>query len=327
MPVKVFISYKHQNKERNQWVENLYKDLRSAGIDAKLDTYEVAPGESFSDYMTHEIRQCDYVLFIVTPKAVKAVESGSGALAFEMQISNARHLAKKDGFRIIPIFREGKATSTYLSDHRYLNFRDNSEYDAKLAELIQWLSGDVQAPILSTPALYLTLPEIKEYLQDAYRIAVQNNLQKDHEFHFSPEIFLEITKFRTSLQFHFLKTYEDILKSCDILPLSNPGYAFLYAMASNLEPLGVRIHRPSRVSDDHIQRYSSERSIILFDLIMLTGALAQLGIRLAEKSGASSITLLFILDDDRFFPRPSFNKPNVRLKFLFKVSEIIEREY
>jgi diguanylate cyclase (GGDEF)-like protein len=146
--ISVFISYKWEDEKRNKWVEKLYRDLRSFGINAKLDKYEVAPGESFSDYMTREIRECDFVLFIVTPKAVEAVESGEGALAFEMQISNARRLARKDGFLIIPIFREGEKTSSYLSDHRYLDFRDDKQYNLTLQYLIDWLHGSVKPPIL-----------------------------------------------------------------------------------------------------------------------------------------------------------------------------------
>lgn len=148
MTLKVFISYKHQDAKRNQWVEKLYKDLRNVGIDAKLYDYEVALGESFSDYMSRGIRECDYVLFIITPKAVKAVESGKGALAFEMEIANARRMSASDAFRIIPIFREGKKTSTYLSDHRYLDFRNDADYDMNFALLLQWLYGKIKPPTL-----------------------------------------------------------------------------------------------------------------------------------------------------------------------------------
>ncbi len=147
-PITVFISYKHQDDSRNAWVDKFYRDLRAVNIDAKLDQYEVAPGESFSDYMTREIRNCDYFLFVVTPKSVKAVESGKGALAFEMQIANARRLSVKKNLVIIPIFREGVETSSYLSDYRYLDFRDDSEYDSKLDELIKWLKGNIQPPKL-----------------------------------------------------------------------------------------------------------------------------------------------------------------------------------
>lgn len=146
MPLKVFISYKFQDTSRNTWVDQLYRDLREVGIDAKLYNYEIELGESFSEYMTRGIRECDYLLFVITPEAVKAIESGNGALAFEMEIANARRI--KEGFRIIPIFREGIETSTYLSDHRYLDFRNDDNYDDSFAELIQWLFRKIKPPPL-----------------------------------------------------------------------------------------------------------------------------------------------------------------------------------
>lgn len=148
MSTRVFISYKWQDEIRNKWVERLYTDLRSRGIDAILDKFEVAPGQSFSDYMTKSISGSDHVLFIVTPASVEAVESGQGALAFEMQLANARRLAEKRGFSIIPIFREGNATPTYLWDHRYLDFRDESSYESSLEELTSWLIGKIKKPPL-----------------------------------------------------------------------------------------------------------------------------------------------------------------------------------
>lgn len=173
--ISVFISYKWEDEKRNKWVEKLYRNLRSAGIDAKLDKYEVAPGESFSDYMTREIRECNYVLFIVTPSAVEAVESGEGALAFEMQISNARRLARKDGFLIIPIFREGEKTSSYLSDHRYLDFRDDKQYNVTLQYLIDWLHGSVKPPILGK--IKTNMPKSRGNKKDIYdQLKSENNL-------------------------------------------------------------------------------------------------------------------------------------------------------
>ena len=148
--LKIFISYKFQDAARNAWVDKFYKNLRDIGIDAKLYNYEVAIGESFSDYMARGIRECDYFLFIITPVAVKAVELGRGAVAFEMQIANA--LSHERWLKIIPIFREGDETSTYLLDHRYLDFRDDDVYDLKFAELLQWLFEKVQPPALGDHA-------------------------------------------------------------------------------------------------------------------------------------------------------------------------------
>lgn len=143
---KLFISYKWETESKNEWVEKLYSGLRLLGFEAKLDKYEVAPGSSFSHYMTKNIAEANHVLFIVTEKSKAAVESGDGALAFEMQISNARKLANKGNFSIIPILREGKENPSYLSDHRYLDFRDDSKFNESLLNLIKWLNDEIKPP-------------------------------------------------------------------------------------------------------------------------------------------------------------------------------------
>jgi hypothetical protein len=70
------VGYKHQDSERDQWVQRLCTDLRSKfGVDAKLDDFEVDYGQSFSDYMKSEIdRECDALLFVITPASVAAVD-------------------------------------------------------------------------------------------------------------------------------------------------------------------------------------------------------------------------------------------------------------
>jgi hypothetical protein len=66
--VSAFICYKWEDDSRNLWVYKFHRDLRKKhGIDAKLDTFEVGPGDSFIDYMVRGIQDCDYLLFIINP--------------------------------------------------------------------------------------------------------------------------------------------------------------------------------------------------------------------------------------------------------------------
>ena len=158
-PPKVFISYKWQDLGRNTWVQRLYNDLRvQQGIDAQLDVYEVDFGESFSDYMTSRIdRDCDAMLFIITPAAVQSVDSShSGGVHFEMQLANARRL-REPSFRIIGIYREGGDNVSYLRDHRYIDFRDDSRYEKNLQMLSDSLWGRYRT---SKPALAVDIATV-----------------------------------------------------------------------------------------------------------------------------------------------------------------------
>ena len=93
---KVFISYKWEDDADNLWVEKFATDLRSNGIEAVLDRWEVRLGDSFTDYMTSRIHQAEVVLFIITTESVSAVEAPKGkggAVKFEMQMATARRTA------------------------------------------------------------------------------------------------------------------------------------------------------------------------------------------------------------------------------------------
>jgi hypothetical protein len=147
-PINVFISYKWQDDAHNRWVERLATDLRLAGINAVLDQWEVKLGDSFTDYMTSKINEADVVLFVMTSKAVAAVESPKdkgGALKFEMQIAAARRIAG-ERMRLIPVYREGKKTAAHVRDHRYADFRNDSQYKQRLLELVADLQGLSKAP-------------------------------------------------------------------------------------------------------------------------------------------------------------------------------------
>jgi hypothetical protein len=147
-PLKVFISYKWEGAIQNRWTERFATDLRHAGINAILDRWEVKLGDSFTGYMTSKIAESDVILFIVTTKAVEAIENaqdGSGALKFEIQLATARRIAGEN-VRIIPIYREGHRLPAYVKDHRYADFRNDSEYQESLNSLLQDLRGEVQSP-------------------------------------------------------------------------------------------------------------------------------------------------------------------------------------
>lgn len=102
--------------------------------------------------MTNGIKEANFCLFIITPAAVTAIESNSGPLAFEIQLATAKKNAGKNAFRIIPIFREGDKTSCYLLDHKYLDFRKDSEYQNNFQELLDTLSGTRKKPPLKDMA-------------------------------------------------------------------------------------------------------------------------------------------------------------------------------
>jgi len=140
--VKAFVSYKWESKEHSSWVQKLSAALRVRGIDALLDQWEVKLGESFTEYMQEHISTSDVILFVITSAAVEAAEAPKGkggALKFEVQMMNARRIA--EGTRIIGIYRAGDRPPHYLRDHRYVDFRDDKEFEKSLQILVDDILG------------------------------------------------------------------------------------------------------------------------------------------------------------------------------------------
>jgi hypothetical protein len=145
--IRAFVSYKWQAGKHVAWVRRLSADLRARGIEAILDQWEVRLGESFTDFMQENIATADVILFVITPEAVKAAEAPKGkggALKFEVQMMNARRMA--EGTRIIGIYRAGKRPPRYLRDHRYIDFRDDENYESSLLILVDDILGRGGAP-------------------------------------------------------------------------------------------------------------------------------------------------------------------------------------
>lgn len=155
--MKVFVSYKWEDPDHNAWVERLARDLRSMGIEALLDKWEVRYGESFSEYMTRGIQTADASLFIMTPQSISAAEaatSGGGAVKFEVQLATARRIAGED-FRFIGILRSGDRAAVHLRDFRYADFRDDTAYQTSLQQLVSDLLGcNEKPPVQLTPSDY-----------------------------------------------------------------------------------------------------------------------------------------------------------------------------
>lgn len=148
-----FISYKWDSGEHVAWVRQFAGDLRSRGIAAILDQWEVKLGESFTEYMQRHIAEADVILFVITKGAVAAAEAPAGeggALKFEVQMMNARRMA--EGVRIIGVYRSGDRPPHYLRDNRYADFRNDDQYQESLTSLVDDLLGKGNAPPVGSPA-------------------------------------------------------------------------------------------------------------------------------------------------------------------------------
>lgn len=151
---KAFISYAWESDEIKLWVKELATDLRSDGIDAKLDQWEVVPGDQMPHFMEKSVRDNDYVLIICTPKYKSKSENRVGGVGYEGDIMTAEVLQNSNHRKFIPILKSGtKDTSipSWLQGKYYVDLSNETHYDNNYSDLTTTLlNARETAPKLRT---------------------------------------------------------------------------------------------------------------------------------------------------------------------------------
>ena len=150
---KVFISYSHDSQQHKEWVLGLASALRTNGIDAKLDQWDLSPGQDIAAFMAEGIRTADRVLLICTSPYVSKAEAGTGGVGYERLIVTAEVVGSIDTIKFIPIVRNNTSARKmpdFLGLRMYLDFSDDARYPTKLEELMREIH---QAPAVVKPPL------------------------------------------------------------------------------------------------------------------------------------------------------------------------------
>jgi TIR domain len=150
---KVFISYSHDSQQRKDWVLRLASALRTNGIDAKLDQWDLSPGQDIAAFMAGGIGTADRVLLICTGPYVSKAEARTGGVGYERLIATAEVVGSIDTIKFIPIVRNNasaRKVPDFLGPRMYIDFSDDAQYPAKLEELMREIH---QAPAVLRPPL------------------------------------------------------------------------------------------------------------------------------------------------------------------------------
>jgi len=136
---KVFISYAWESDELKDWVKNLAIELRNSGIDAKLDQWEVVPGDQMPHFMEKSVRENDYVLLVCTPKYKTKSENRIGGVGYEGDIMTAEVLQNSNHRKFIPILQAGdKNTSipSWLKGKYFIDLSNDSHFEKNFEDLL-----------------------------------------------------------------------------------------------------------------------------------------------------------------------------------------------
>ena len=150
---KVFISYSHDSQPHKDWVRSLASALRTNGIDAVLDQWDLSPGQDIAAFMAGGIRTADRVLLICTGPYVSKAEAGTGGAGYERLVVTAEVIGSIDTIKFIPIVRNNaseRKAPNFLGPRMYIDFSDDAQFEAKLEELTREIH---QAPAVVKPPL------------------------------------------------------------------------------------------------------------------------------------------------------------------------------
>lgn len=136
---KVFISYAWESDDLKDWVKNLAIELRNNGIDAKLDQWEVVPGDQMPHFMEKSVRENDYVILICSPKYKEKSENRIGGVGYEGDIMTAEVLQNFNHRKFIPILQSGNkdiSIPSWLRGKYFIDLSNESHFQKNFEDLI-----------------------------------------------------------------------------------------------------------------------------------------------------------------------------------------------
>lgn len=149
---KTFISYSHDSLEHKKWVLDLGIRLRTNGIDAILDQWELTAGDDLPHFMETNLAIADYIIMICTERYVSKANQGTGGVGYEKMIITSNLMNKINENKIIPLIRQNGSflTPTFLKTKLFLDFSKTDDYEFSFDELIRKMH---KSPIYIKPAL------------------------------------------------------------------------------------------------------------------------------------------------------------------------------
>jgi hypothetical protein len=149
---KVFISYSHDTLEHKKWVLELAIRLRTNGIDAILDQWELTAGSDIPHYMENNLATADYTIMVCTSNYVQKANQGTGGVGYEKMIITSSLMKSINETKIIPIVRQSgqKTVPTFLTSKMYIDFSNSDEFELAYDNLIRAIH---KSPIFKKPEI------------------------------------------------------------------------------------------------------------------------------------------------------------------------------
>ena len=141
---KVFVSYSWDSEEHKTWVRELSERLIRNGIEARLDQWHVAPGQSLTQFMEQEATTSDHILVICTTNYNQKSTNRMGGVGYEQQIISGQIASGIEREKFIPLIRDGEFTAgdncsipPHFLGIYAIDMRDDNVLDSSLETLLR----------------------------------------------------------------------------------------------------------------------------------------------------------------------------------------------
>ncbi len=159
---KCFISYSHDNEAHKAWVLSLATRLVKNGVDVILDQWDLRLGGDLPSFMEGGLTEVDRVICVCSETYVSKANIGSGGVGYEKMILTSELMNNINSEKILPLIKNNnapKVTPIFLQSKRYIDFRNESDYESSYLILIKEIHGE---SIKVRPALGSNPFEISE---------------------------------------------------------------------------------------------------------------------------------------------------------------------
>lgn len=156
MTPTVFVSYSHDGKDHLNWVLQLATRLRSNGVDAILDRWNLALGRDVAIFIEKGLskpNRVHRVLCICSENYVKKANGLEGGVGFEKKIITAGMMGDLNSDWVIPVIRNNPGNEkvpNFLKGSFYIDFEDDRLYETKYEDLLRSLLDE---PVLPVPPI------------------------------------------------------------------------------------------------------------------------------------------------------------------------------
>ncbi len=183
---KVFVSHASEDKQR--FVLRFAEALRSKGIDAWVDKWEILPGDSLVDKIFEEgLKNATAVIIVLSKNSVD-----KPWVREELNASVVQKIANKT--KIIPVVIDECEIPAALKSTVWERIRDLEHFQAELDRIVSAIFENRTRPPLGAPPAYLiqpviTIPGLTDLDNLVFKAVCEEVLGRDYPFSSPDEVY------------------------------------------------------------------------------------------------------------------------------------------